>query len=132
MIAGVPGIGISGLFYLLSAFFMPFFELSATLRGRSSFKRWKLVTMHHFYFWGIILGSYAIIVLFEIALKHYFGIAIFPYKVDGQIPNILSIVPVVVTLSLLLTVLITARLIRIVGALISSLCASNKKYRYKR
>jgi hypothetical protein len=37
---GMPGAGIGGIFYLLSAFFMPFAELYRTIRGRSSRARW--------------------------------------------------------------------------------------------
>lgn len=43
MIAGLPGTGISGLFYLLSAFWMPIAELTRTLRGRERRSNWKLV-----------------------------------------------------------------------------------------
>ncbi len=43
MIAGVPGIGIGGVFYLVCAFFMPFIEIANTLRGRSSARRWRMV-----------------------------------------------------------------------------------------
>ena len=43
MIAGVPGVGINGLFYLVLAVLMPFRELPRTLAGRSSFARWALI-----------------------------------------------------------------------------------------
>jgi hypothetical protein len=36
----MPGAGIGGIFYLLSAVLMPFRELYRTLRGRSSRARW--------------------------------------------------------------------------------------------
>ena len=41
--AGLPGTGLGGLFYLLLAFWMPVAELVATVRGRSSLERWRLV-----------------------------------------------------------------------------------------
>lgn len=41
--AGLPGTGIGGLFYILLALCMPFFELYQTILGRSSLERWKLV-----------------------------------------------------------------------------------------
>ena len=43
MVAGLPGTGIGGMFYLMSAFLMPFKELIKTFRGHSNKRRWKLV-----------------------------------------------------------------------------------------
>jgi hypothetical protein len=43
MHAGLPGTGLGGLFYILLALWMPVAELYATLRGRSSRARWRLV-----------------------------------------------------------------------------------------
>lgn len=40
MTPGMPGAGIGGIFYLLSAVVMPFRELYRTARGRSSRARW--------------------------------------------------------------------------------------------
>ena len=52
MTAGLPGTGIGGIFYLLSAFLMPFVEIVNTLRGRSSLRRWRVVAQQ----FGILLG----------------------------------------------------------------------------
>lgn len=41
--AGLPGTGIGGLFYILLALTMPFFEFYQTIHGRGSLERWKLV-----------------------------------------------------------------------------------------
>lgn len=41
--AGLPGTGLGGLFYVLLALWMPVAELYATLRGRSSRDRWRVV-----------------------------------------------------------------------------------------
>ena len=43
MSAGLPGVGLAGLFYLLCALLMPFLELGRTLAGRSSAQRWRVV-----------------------------------------------------------------------------------------
>ena len=43
MTAGLPGTGIGGVFYFLSALFMPITEIVMTLRGTSSIARWLLV-----------------------------------------------------------------------------------------
>jgi hypothetical protein len=46
MSAGLPGIGLSGLFMLLSALLMPAVELVRTVRGRSNAARWAVVGRH--------------------------------------------------------------------------------------
>lgn len=43
MNVGLPGTGIGGLFYLLSAFAMLLGEILFTIQGKSSIKRWRLV-----------------------------------------------------------------------------------------
>ena len=43
MIAGLPGTGISGIFYLLAALLMPILELGRVLRKRSNRERWCVV-----------------------------------------------------------------------------------------
>lgn len=40
---GLPGTGFGGYFYIFLGLIMPFIELYQTIRGRSSFKRWKIV-----------------------------------------------------------------------------------------
>lgn len=42
MFAGLPGIGVGTLFYVLAALWMPFRELGRTLRGDFSAARWRL------------------------------------------------------------------------------------------
>lgn len=43
MSAGLPGLGLGGLFFIFSALLSPFVELWRTLRGRSSGQRWRMV-----------------------------------------------------------------------------------------
>lgn len=43
MIAGIPGVGINGVFYLLLALLMPVREAWRTVTGRSSVARWRFV-----------------------------------------------------------------------------------------
>ena len=58
MIAGVPGVGISGIFYLVCAISMPFIDIIKTLRGRSSLRRWRVVMRQFNIVCGIIVGSW--------------------------------------------------------------------------
>lgn len=55
MIAGVPGIGISGIFYLVCAAIMPFIEIYRTIKGRGCKIRRKLALKQ----FGILLGIIA-------------------------------------------------------------------------
>jgi len=52
MTVGLPGAGVGGIFYLVSALTMPVRELARTLRGESSPARWRLVTAQ----WALALG----------------------------------------------------------------------------
>lgn len=68
MAAGLPGVGLSGLFMLLSALLMPVVELVQTARGRSSAARWRLVGRQ----WGLaaamVAGYFAVFVLLRKAI----------------------------------------------------------------
>jgi len=44
--AGIPGTGMATLFYIVCALAMPVVELVATVRGRSSWARWRIVAEH--------------------------------------------------------------------------------------
>ena len=46
MNAGLPGIGISGVFYIVSALLMPFTEAVRALRGKSRRRPWRAVFTH--------------------------------------------------------------------------------------
>lgn len=41
MNAGLPGVGIAGLFFVVSALVMPLVELGRAITGRSSLERWR-------------------------------------------------------------------------------------------
>ena len=55
MFAGLPGIGVGTLFYVLIAFWMPFRELPRVISGRSSVAQWKLIARQLFYATGIVV-----------------------------------------------------------------------------
>lgn len=56
MTAGLPGIGIGGIFYLLCAVLMPVKELYNTVRGRTSRQRWGMVAKQFGLLCGIMIG----------------------------------------------------------------------------
>jgi hypothetical protein len=72
MSAGLPGVGLSGLFVLLSALLIPVFELIRTIRGRSTLARWRTVGRH----WLIaaaMVGAYVGVIKGTSALIHRIG-----------------------------------------------------------
>jgi hypothetical protein len=56
MIAGLPGTGIGGLFYLLSTVLMPFREFYLTCQGKSSIKQWKVVGLQMSLAFGVVVS----------------------------------------------------------------------------
>ena len=59
MVAGLPGTGIGGLFYLLLTVCMPLREFFKTLQGRTSLKRWCFITLQIFFVAGILAAIWA-------------------------------------------------------------------------
>ena len=55
MFAGLPGIGVGTLFYVLMAFWMPVRELPRVIQGTSTFDNWKLILRQMFYAVGIVV-----------------------------------------------------------------------------
>ncbi len=56
MFAGLPGIGVGTLFYILISFSMPFRELPRVFQGTSSLATWKNILRQMFYSVGIIIS----------------------------------------------------------------------------
>ena len=54
MFAGLPGIGVGTLFYVLIAMWMPLRELPAIVQGRSSWARWRVIGNT----WYLVPGSH--------------------------------------------------------------------------
>ncbi len=54
MFAGLPGIGVGTLFYVLMAFWMPLREIPRVLQGKSSLATWRLIVRQIFYASGIV------------------------------------------------------------------------------
>jgi predicted membrane channel-forming protein YqfA (hemolysin III family) len=55
MFAGLPGIGVGTLFYVLMAFWMPVREIPRVIQGTSTVETWKLILRQMFYAVGIIV-----------------------------------------------------------------------------
>jgi hypothetical protein len=105
--AGLPGIGLGGLFFIVSALLAPVLELWRTLRGRSSPAAWRAVGRQ-------FAQAVAMIVAIDVALRLTFlclegtGLGDMP-SADGA--TVLPLAPIAVTTAILATVLIAAKLI---------------------
>jgi hypothetical protein len=55
MFAGLPGIGVGTLFYVLLALWMPFRELPRLLNGTSSAAQWRLIAQQLLFASGIVV-----------------------------------------------------------------------------
>ena len=121
MNAGLPGTGIGGVFYLLSALLMPFFELIQTLRGRSSWSRWALLFKQLAMAAGIIGGMWALGVLLGLLLEarpdHEF-VRMVNAHISGQLEqaakiNVFHIAPVIMSMVTLTIIITTTNVLRI-------------------
>ena len=73
MIPGIPGVGLGGLFFIISALLAPIFELIQTVRGRSSAARWRLVIRQAAMAASIVLATTAMLWLLELILLGIWG-----------------------------------------------------------
>jgi len=121
MNAGLPGTGIGGVFYLMSALLMPLFELIQTLRGRSSWSRWALLIKQLAMAAGIIGGMWALGVLLGLLLEarpdHEF-VRMINAHIAGQLEqaakiNVFHIAPVIMSLVTLTIIITTTNVLRI-------------------
>jgi Na+/melibiose symporter-like transporter len=92
--AGLPGFGLGGLFFILSALLAPGRELWRTARGRSSLAAWRGVGRQ----FGQALAMLAVVCL-TLALVR-----------SGTGPRV-ALTPIGLTVALLLSVLLVAKLL---------------------
>jgi hypothetical protein len=104
MSAGLPGLGLGGLFFILSALFAPVVELRRTLRGESSVASWRRVGRQ-------FTLAVAMIVAVDLALRLTFvalGATGLGESRDGGV-TVLPLLPIGITAGLLATVLAGAK-----------------------
>jgi hypothetical protein len=68
MTAGIPGIGLGGLFFVISALLMVVVELYRTVRGRSSVARWRFVGRQAAMALGIVFATVSALWMLEVAI----------------------------------------------------------------
>lgn len=113
MIAGLPGTGIGGLFYLLSALVMPLVELVRLLLWRKRTSNWKLV----FSQFALAVGIIVAFSLTGLILNYLFPVTVgllktYAPKWGTKSQNVnLGVAPTAITLSVLALYLVSIELI---------------------
>jgi hypothetical protein len=103
MTAGLPGFGLGGAFFIISALLAPFGELINTARGRSSRARWASVCRQ------LLM---AVAMIFAVgALLGLVGLLSGAGLVQGL--SSLSLLPFAATTAILAFVLVTAKLVEL-------------------
>ncbi|MEI7999204.1 MAG: hypothetical protein WCH62_06845 [Candidatus Omnitrophota bacterium] len=110
MVAGIPGTGIGGIFYLISALCMPLREITKVARGKSSIRRWKFIMMQLGLASGVICGFWITGWVLTMVLPHQ------THKIFTSLStaNVLKIKPIVVSITVLIVVLLTAEFLGLI------------------
>ena len=121
MNAGLPGTGIGGVFYLLCALLMPFFELVKTVRGQSSWGRWVLIFRQLTMAAGIVTGMWAFGLLLGLLLEARPDIEMMKmihaqlaghFEMTSKI-NVFHIAPIIMSVMTLAIIITTTNMLRI-------------------
>ncbi len=121
MTAGLPGTGIGGVFYLLSALVMPFYEVVKTVQGQSSWLRWVLVVKQLAMAAGIIGGMWALGVVLGMLLEERPDLEL-AHMVHAEVAgrfeqaskiNVFHIAPVIMSMVTLTIIITTTNVLRI-------------------
>jgi hypothetical protein len=111
--AGLPGLGLGGLFFVLSALLAPFVELIRTTRGRSSVAAWRAVG-RQFALALTMVAAVELTLRLLYALADATGLA---GPVSDRSPTILALRPIGITLGLLASVLAAAKAMQLIATI---------------
>ncbi len=106
MVAGMPGTGIGGVFYLLIALWMPIRELYLKVRKQSSPDRWRIVRRHMCITGWLIVGTWT--------TGELIGWLLLKLKIihAQSTHNILHLSPFLLTLATLIFIYLVVQVIR--------------------
>ena len=119
MFAGLPGIGVGTLFYVLIALCMPVYELYNVARGTSSIARWRRIGRQFFHAISIVLS----IMIAERVLLFILGQApveslnparLLHRELAGHAPQSFLAAPITASLLIVGTILLTVEIIHVV------------------
>lgn len=118
MNAGLPGTGIGGVFYLLSALWMPFHEIHKTLGKKNQPQRTRLILVQvslalgiiaGIWFTGWLLGELLVLTREWLSSKPDGVVA-----ATGVLPNVIKMTMVFLTIGLLLMVVGGVHILKLV------------------
>jgi hypothetical protein len=121
MFAGLPGIGVGTLFYVLTGLIMPLVELTRLARGDFNAARWRLV-LTQFCFALCIVASVALadrlfaIVLTDHSITNINLARLVNDSVAAQAPQSLWAAPIMASMILLVVVLASMEVLRLLTA----------------
>ncbi len=113
MSAGLPGLGLGGLFFILLALLAPFVELIRTTRGRSSVAAWRAVG-RQFALALTMVAAVEVTLRLLYALADATGLA---GPISDRSPTALPLLPIGITLALLACVLAAAKAMQLIATL---------------
>lgn len=109
MSAGMPGLGLGGLFFILSALAAPCVELGRTLRGRSGPGAWREVGRN-------LLLSLLMIAAVDVSLRAFLALALLWGVGSGDrllAVTVIPLGPAAITAAVLTAVLASAKLVEL-------------------
>ena len=109
MSAGLPGLGLGGLFFVISALLAPLFELQRTARGQSSRAAWRQVGRQ-------FAIAVSMIVAVDLALRGLlFAAGLLGAETDagGAGLTVLPLAPIGITTALLAVVVLGAKALQL-------------------
>jgi hypothetical protein len=111
--AGLPGLGLGGLFFVLSALLAPFVELIRTARGRSSVAAWRAVCRQ----FALALTMVAAVELTLRSLCTLADATGLAGPLSDRSPTVLALLPIGITLGLLACVLAAAKTMQLIATI---------------
>jgi hypothetical protein len=111
--AGLPGLGLGGLFFILLALLAPFVELIRTARGRSSVAAWRAAGRQ----FALALTMVAAVVLTLRLLSVVADATGLAGPLSDGSPTVLALRPLGITLGLLACVLAAAKAMQLIATL---------------
>ena len=119
MFAGLPGIGVGTLFYVLMAVWMPFREMPRVFAGKSSLAQWQLIARQLCYASGIVATvmfaeRLLLWILGESKVSPFSPAAFLHSELGARAGDSLLAAPIVASLLLLAGVVLFVEVLRVV------------------
>jgi hypothetical protein len=111
MAAGLPGLGLGGLFFILCALLAPFPELWRTIRGRGELAAWRAIGRQ-------LAQALAMIAAIDLSLRLvYLGLTVtgLGHAPSAAIGTVIPLTMIGITSALMVAVVVGAKLAQLLG-----------------